>query len=280
MRTFKLNEISAVDRPAQAGARMTILKRDSGMPPTTAMKGIENMTEAELQKMVGDAVTAATAALTKELGVAKAQLDALPKPPVKKADPAVEPEGDDATLKAWRPYVAKAIADAVTKVKEEHAVEIAKRDDLAKTDETFTAGDGTVIRKSEAGENTFKVLKAQEDRLQIADFTKRAETEIPTLPGETVLKAKALRAVSKLDKVEKDAIEAMLKAGNAAMKANMASLGHNVPNESSATGQLKKMVDEHAKANKVNEAAAYEAVLSTPEGQRLYAAEKAEKRAA
>ena len=30
MRAFKINEISAVDRPAQSRARMVILKRDSG----------------------------------------------------------------------------------------------------------------------------------------------------------------------------------------------------------------------------------------------------------
>lgn len=324
MRTFKMNEISAVDRPAQVGARMRIMKRDdhpitnrndlekailaigqaadpaaakadiiaraqalgatSALPDGWVQKRIEDMTEAEIQALIGKAVTTATAALTKQLQDTTAALDTLQKAAKKPpfvADGDQEPDGDDAAKKAWRTFVEKAVAKALAKQAETHAAEIAKRDAIEKGDETFIAEGGAVIRKSDyAKPEHFALAKAQHDKLELQDFTKRAETEVAHLSGETLAKAKALRAISRLEKADRDAIEAMLKGGNAAMKANMGQIGHNASVATSADGEIEKLARAYEAQHKVPYHDAYSKVLETTEGKELYAKSRNERRAA
>lgn len=286
MRAFKMNEISAVDRPAQAGARMTIMKRDtSNDNENHGHERINDMTEAELQKKIDEAVktgvASATADLTKKLNETTSQLEAITKAAPKKpkaADDMSEPDADDATAKVWRPYVAKMVEKAVAKAKEEFEAEIAKRDDVAKNDESFTGEGGIVIRKSDyAKAEHYTLAKAQQDRLEMQDFTKRAETEIPSLPGTGIAKAKALRAVSRLAKEDREAVEAMLKGGNAAMGTQMKALGKDGGSEGSAEGQLEKLAVTYAAENKVSKAVAYTKVLETQDGKDLYAKSLTEK---
>jgi hypothetical protein len=216
MRSFKMHEISAVDRPAQKHARMTIMKRDDsadeywkrdfsdkereqlaasgaamsdGSFPIKTTQDLKNaihaigrakdpakakahiisrarslgatdmlpadwkvskshgdieMTNEEVQKMIDDAVKAATDPLNAQI----AKMGG--KKPAPAADD--EPDADDATKKAWRPYVEKRVAAAVAEAKEEAAAEIAKRDEIAKSDEAFEY-QGTTIRKSTVGED-------------------------------------------------------------------------------------------------------------------------------
>ncbi|MCC8945993.1 hypothetical protein H8A97_13010 [Bradyrhizobium sp. Arg62] len=358
MRAFKMNEISAVDRPAQAGARMTIMKRDDSEPywkrsfsqdqrdhlastgaalpdgsfpiqngsdlenaihavgrandPAKAkahiiarakslglasklpdgwvsknqghQEEITDMTQAEIQKMIDDAVAKQHGDLKKQLETTTAQLDAFTKAAKKKpqqnADDMNEPDSDDETAKAWRPYVEKRIVAAVAKAKEEFEAELAKRDQIAKNDESFEA-DGAVIRKSEVGDATFKLLKSQHDRLETTEFEKRVQADIPHLPGQTLAKAKALRAVSKLGKEDREVIEAMLKGGNTAMHDRMKVIGKDGAPEGSAEAQIEKMVVNYMTENKtVTKAVAYTKVLETKEGKDLYAKSLTEKRAA
>ncbi len=357
MRAFRMNEISAVDRPAQAGARMTIMKRDDsddywkrdfsadqrdhlastgaalpdGSFPISTTADLKNaihalgrakdeakakahiiarakalgatsmlpdgwvakahhghertedMTEAEVQKMIADAVKTATADISKQLQTTTSQLEAITKAAKKKPVAADnmddnEPDADDETAKAWRPYVAKRVAAAIAKAKEEHEAELAKRDDIATNDESFTGEGGIVIRKSDyAKAEHFALAKAQQDRLEMQDFTKRADAEIPSLPGTSIAKAKALRAVSRLAKEDREAIEVMLKAGSAAMKTQMTALGKDGNGDDTAEGQLEKMAVTYAAENKVTKAVAYTKVLETPEGKAAYAKSLTEK---
>jgi hypothetical protein len=123
-------------------------------------------------------------------------------------------------------------------------------------------------------------MKSLTETNEINAFTKRADAEIAHLPGVSIAKAKALRAVSKLAKEDREAIEAMLKAGDAALKANMTAIGKDGGGEDSAEGQLAKKVDAYATENKVSKAVAYTKVLDTKEGKDLYAKSLDEKRAA
>jgi hypothetical protein len=365
MRAFKMNEISAVDRPAQAGARMTIMKRDdsadeywkrdftsdqrdhlastgaalpdgsfpisttadlknaihaigrakdpakakahiisrakslgatSMLPDGWVAKShhgherIEDMTEAEIQKMIADAVAKSTGEITKKLTDTTAALTALQKAAPKKkpyddssTDGEPEPDADDMddnAKKAWRSYTEKRVAKAVAKAKEEFDAEIAKRADIAKSDETLEH-DGVVLRKSVIGEDQFKVMKSLTETNEINAFTKRAETEIPSLPGTSIAKAKALRAVSKLAKEDREVVEAMLKGGNAAMKTQLTTLGKDGSGEGTGEGDIEKMVATYMAADKtVSKAVAYTKVLETAEGKAAYAKSLTEKRAA
>jgi len=188
-----------------------------------------------------------------------------------------EPDADDATSKAWRAYSAKQVEKAVAKAKEAFDAEIAKNADVAKNDETLEH-DGVVLRKSVIGEDQFKVMKSLTDTNEINAFTKRAETEIPALPGTSIAKAKALRAVSKLAKEDREVVEAMLKGGNAAMKTQLTTLGKDGNGDETADGQIEKMVVAYMAADKtVSKAVAYTKVLETAEGKAAYAKSITEK---
>lgn len=266
MRSFKLNEISAVDRPAQKGARMTILKRDGQDDLRTASphqveKGIDMTTE-ELKKLLDDAAKAIVADIAKNSGKAPTEAE-------------ITAQIDAAVSKA----VAKAVADTKTTME----ADFAKRQEAIAKDETFEA-EGVTIRKSEVGESTFKLMKAQAERIELNDFSKRAETEIPTLVGETTLKAKCLRAISKLEKEVREGVEAMLKGGEAFARLAMKAKGHDhvtgTASENTAAGKLEKLAKEHAAKTNSDFAKAYSQVLETPEGQRLYAEAEADRKAA
>ncbi len=338
MRAFKMHEISAVDRPAQIGARAAILKRDdrtdvywkrdfsqdqrdhaastgaalpdgsfpiqngsdlsnaihdvgraqdpakakshiiaraktlgltSKLPDGWMSKHerIEDMSPEEIQKAITDGIAAALKA-------------APPKKPAPKMDDG-EPDADDETAKSWQAYVVKAIAKAVTAAKTEMQTAFDKAAEIAKGDEMIVDAEGNELRKSAVGENAFKFMKAQAEKLELEEFGKRAVTEIPHLPGEATLKARVLRAVSKLDKDIKEGLEAMLKGGSAAVKSMTKSSGIHVPDAViSAEAQLETLTKAHMEAHKVDHATAYSKVLETPEGGRLYNDATLAKRAA
>lgn len=312
MRAFKMQEISAVDRPAQVGARATILKRDDRLPAGTGEalpdgsfliknradlqnaihaigqakdqaiakahiiaraksldltgqlpvewmsknQRIEDMTPEEISKMIADGVAAA--------------LSKAKKPFAPKTD-ADEPDADDDTAKAWRAYVTKAIEKAVTATKTAMQVEFDKAAEIAKGDEVIKDEAGNELRKSIVGPQAFAFMKAQADKLELEEFGKRVATDIPHLPGEVTLKAKILRAVSKMDKEIKEGLEAMLKGGSAAVKTMTSSTGIATPAAAvSAEAQLETLTKAHMDAHKVTHAEAYSKVLETPEGGRLY----------
>ena len=66
MRSFKMNEISAVDRPAQAHAKMTIMKRADARLPVTVVYNKGDPVEA-LAKFAHDDVTFKSAAVAKDM---------------------------------------------------------------------------------------------------------------------------------------------------------------------------------------------------------------------
>lgn len=354
-----MSEISAVDRPAQSHAKMTIMKRDadeywkrdftsdqrdnlastgaamsdgsfpivttadlknaisaygrakdpakakshiisrakslgatSTLPDGWVAKShhgherIEDMTEAEIQKMIADAVKTATTDITKSLtDVSEALVIAKLSKPEQDYLSDASPKDKAAYLAADAPGRKKIIAadaaddpdDADTAKRFEAAVvkevdkRMAKNADIAKNDETFEH-EGTVIRKSVVGEDQFKVIKSLSETNEINAFTKRAETEIPALPGTSIAKAKALRAVSKLAKEDREVVEAMLKSGNAAMKTQLTTLGKDGNGDDTAEGELEKMVATYMTTDKtVSKAVAYTKVLETAAGKALYA---------
>lgn len=316
MRSLKLCEISAVDRPAQEGARMTIMKRDfsqeerdklsdtgAAMPdgsfPIKSKSDLENaihdwgragskdsvkqhiisrarslgatdllpdgwvsknheveMTEAEMQKKVDEAV-AATADLQKKLDEAtdtiKKMGPANAKKPQASAEDIADGGADDDTEKA------KKFADAVN-------AEVQKR--LEKGDETVEYN-GTTIRKSEAGA-TFDMIKGLVEETEITKYAKAADAMIGHLPGEQIAKAKALRALSKLGKDERETVEAMLKSGDAALAQGMKEIGKGGVSEGTAEAELNKRAEAYATEKKLNKYVAMAEFLNTAEGKDLY----------
>lgn len=146
--------------------------------------------------------------------------------------------------------------------------------------------DGTEYRKSDdprlvamAKREDQRVAETAEatKRADLAEATKRVETDFGNLPGEPVAKAKAIVALKSLDDTVAEAIEAMLKAGNAAMAETMIEVGHG--GAGGASGSNEDKLDQMAKAHQVANPGtsyhdAYDAVLNTPEGSKLYTATK------
>lgn len=162
---------------------------------------------------------------------------------------------------------AKKFADAVAKA--------------AANDEVLKVGD-LDVRKSAVGDATFAILKAQQveiakerDARETVEFAKRADTEIPALPGESIAKGKALRAIAKLGEEDRKTVEAMLKAGNEAMRSRLKEIGKGGGDGADTPDQkLEALAKAHAETHKVDFAKAYNAVLESEEGRRLYAASR------
>jgi hypothetical protein len=242
MRSFKMTEISAVDRPAQVHARMSIMKRDDGNPAVT--DGDIQMTEAEMIEIT------------------------------KKS------KADMASLQAQLDDAMKEVADLKAQMgkRDETIVELTKANDIAKSDEVIKVGD-TEIRKSAVGDSTFAMFKAQNaeiakanDARELVELTKRAETELSALPGEAVAKAAVLKAVAKMAEAERTALDAMLKGGQAALASLMKSKGRDGVSGEGATAdeKIEALAKSYAKEKGVTIAKATDAIMQTDEGRALY----------
>ena len=158
--------------------------------------------------------------------------------------------------------------------------------EVAKSEETFTAEDGTVIKKSECGsEAVFKQLKAQAEKIELGEFANKARTELPALKGTDAEKAVVLRAISRIpDEAVRKRAHEMLAAGNKAMAELMKSRGHGgngIDDADSPDAKLQALVEAQKAANpKLTEAQATDAVLKTAEGAKLYQETREARRAA
>lgn len=149
----------------------------------------------------------------------------------------------------------------------------------AEADEVFKSADGHEIRKSAVGDSIFAILKSQDEalkatreemvkaaeRAQTVEFTKRAEEELSHLPGETVAKVAVLKAMHGMDEGARDALTAMLKAGEEAIAKGYTSFGvaGGKPSDITKAAKRDELVKAHMAANpNATKAQAEVAVLS------------------
>lgn len=145
------------------------------------------------------------------------------------------------------------------------------------TDETLTVN-GRTIRKSTVGEEVFEMMKAQD--AQMKDLAKQAEKdrderintelrkrvsdEFDKLPGTDDAKVSVLKAMVSMPEAARTALEAMLKAGNAALSGAFTRLGHNDGNVLDINkGRGVQKDAEHPFMKKVNEIKATEKVTGS-----------------
>ena len=156
----------------------------------------------------------------------------------------------------------------------------------AKQDEdpvVYTTAKGVALRKSagelaigqarEIDEQAGKLAKYEAEREQ-ATLEKRADDELPHLPGTVEVRAAMLKQVDAIeDDDTREAAHQALKANNDAMaKAFETHGGGGEPEPGSPDEQLEKMAKAHAEEHEVSEAAAMAKVMHTPKGQALYKA--------
>lgn len=156
-------------------------------------------------------------------------------------------------------------------------------------DESFTDSEGTEIRKSVVGDDLFKVLRKQQERLQeaekraadrdaslhTAELQKRAGEEIPNLPGDASVHVELLRAVDKIeDSTIRGKAAEILKGASNAMKELSKMRGRSSGDsgdQGDPSSKLEALAKRYADENKVTIVKARAAVLKTPEGRELYA---------
>ena len=235
MREFKMEEISVVDRPAQKGATMTIMKRDE----TVEIKKEENdmtKTVEDIQKNLDSVTTAletATAALAKAEVIASLS---------------------DAEKEYMKSFGDKEKEDFLALKPEDRKKKVAE---TKKNDETVEIS-GQTISKRDVGDSVFTIMKAQaadiaesktriekaEKAAEFSKFEKRASVELKHLPGTDVEKAEVLQAVSGLGEAVVKRFDAILKAADEAIKSSFETVG------------VKKGIEAGSNEDKLNKAAA------------------------
>lgn len=258
---LKLNEISAVDRPAQEHARMVIMKRAKQVVVDNEDKDEDNedMTEAELKKRITDlegsvsTLTNTVTTVTKDRDSLKAENDALE----------VRASFDGDTLNYFAGLSDKEQNSFLKMSKTLRDASVAT---FKASDEEIEVG-GQKIRKSQAG-NMWPVLKAQAtqakeftdklakstDAEEKATLQKRVIEEFNHLPGTTEERASVLKHVLAIkDEPIRKAAEAILKTAEAHAKANFSRKGYQGGDDTSgddAESKLNKLAKEYQKANK------------------------------
>lgn len=276
MIAFKINEISAVDRPAQEHARMLIMKRDEPKPKETVMK-----LTAEQQAAQDEAIAKAVAdAVKKTNDEAKAKADAEIAVAKKfgefnDAEKAHYNSLDEAGKKDFMLKSAEQRKDVI-------AAEIAKAAD--KDPVVYKANDGTEYRKS-AGDNMIALAKRADEAEKIAksereiregnELKKRATELFPNMAGTPEVKAALLKSIEGIaDETTRKAALESAKAGDAALKAAFNSVGNSrsVADGSAQDNFDKGLAKFQADQKLTSVAKATQEFLKTAEGTALYEA--------
>ena len=279
MLSLKINEISAVDRPAQEHARMVIMKRDTTQPVIKKETTMQ-LTEEQKAAIETEKNAAVTKAVTEALA-AEATKNAAALEVAKKFG-----EFNDAEKAHYNSLDESGKKDFMTKSAEQRAdvikAEIAKAAD--KDPVVYKSDAGVEYRKSqgEAVVNMAKQLDATTKDLAVekaaregAALEKRAVEQFPNMAGTPAVKAAYLKGIESIadETVRKAALEAAI-AGDKALKAAFGTVGnskHTV--EGSAQDSFDKALAKYQADNKINTVAkATQSFLKTADGKSLYQA--------
>lgn len=288
MEKFRLDEISAVDYPAQEHARATIMKRDTEIPGNG--KGADAADAANVDKgaTMSEAITKALglASTATEAEITKAIADAAKK----LSDAEALAKSNEAILKMSGKHqdfmngggkMPKGGKDAFTAMsadeRDAHIKDCGGDDEsvekMLKTGDAFKAANGTIVLKSKVGADVFAVLKSQNDDIakQAAELAKRDEADaVSTFAkratdlgfgadfGPTMRKAYSGDATAQAEVEKKIAgLNKQIEEG-----ALFQSFGKSSPKAGSAEAEFMAKVDEFKKANPtLSHAQAYTRVL-------------------
>lgn len=262
---IRLSEISAVDNPAQAPAKIVLLKRAIENPAIGGGKPEESKNMDEKQKQAAE-----QAALEKKLQETQAELAvALVKAGLSDAEKqhlsSLPADGQAAFLKS----------DSGTR---KRLVDAAREADpvvyTSLSGETFRKSDSPRIvdlaKRLDAAET---LAKAERDAREASELRKRAQEELNKLPGSEVAKVALLKAVSGIpDKAQREEVEALLKAAQSAGSIATTMRGTAAGADDKADdpeAKLEKMAQELAAKKNIDYFTAYNEVIDSPAGVEL-----------
>ena len=270
-------ELSAVDKPAQEGARFVIAKRadpldtDGDGEGKTISKSPDTneggtMTEAEKKELEAKLEKAAAdlAATEGTVAILKAE-NAM-----NDAEKAFYKSLDDGDAAAFLKMDAEERATEIEKAKSEDRV---LYKDAAGTEYRKSDGALVIALAKKADEQAVELAKLR-DTNELASLEKRASTDLAKYKGDTPVKVAVLKALDGIkDEATRKAAYEMLKSSDNGVGAALVKLGTGAPGEDKAEGEaaLDKMAKDYATANTgVTYAKAYDIVIGTPEGRAIY----------
>lgn len=267
LKQLELDELSLVDRPANAQAKVALFKRDSN---EDTMEKAYKMTE-EQEKSLDNLPPAVRAKIRENMGKGMSYDEAkkMAEEDMKKSDevetdaPMAEVDDQDImqaaidTLKLDNERLRKGLIDNGFVIKAD-SIEKKLAPEMIEVE-------GVAVAKSEIPEVVLKALEAAEIEKRQVELRKRAEAELPHFDAEV--------AMSLLEKFDDEKVVEALKGADAALGASMDEVGEKAVDADMADPQSKldKMVEEHAAAHGVNKYAAFNAVAKTAEGKALIA---------
>jgi len=252
LKQLELDELSLVDRPANASAKVALFKRDTEESDMT--NEVEKMSDdlkAKLKPYMDKGMNEEEAMKAYEMDMKKSDEE-----PVDLSLDVLEAEVE--TLKAQNEDLRKALiengfvikADAIEKKEEVETIEV----------------EGEMVVKSDIPAPVLKALEAAAVEKRQVELRKAAEVELPHFDVEV--------AMQLLDviKGEEKVLEA-LKGADAAFAAAMDEVGEKAVDADMLDPQAKldKMVEAHAAEHGVNKYAAFDAISKTAEGKALIA---------
>lgn len=152
---------------------------------------------------------------------------------------------------------------------------LAAQDAVVYTDEEGNeykkSDDPRLVAMAKKADEDRKLAKTEREAREKVELEKRADEELKNLPGEQVVKMAVLKAVDgiKDEKVKKSAHE-LLKAGNDALEKSFEELGSRGEGFQKATDELDALAKKHSIDHKVSYVEAYDAVMKTEDGKKLY----------
>lgn len=252
LKQLELDELSLVDRPANAQAKVALFKRDTEESDMT--NEVEKMSDdlkAKLKPYMDKGMNEEEAMKAYEMDMKKSDEE-----PVDLSLDVLEAEVE--TLKAQNEDLRKALiengfvikADAIEKKEEVETIEV----------------EGEMVVKSDIPAPVLKALEAAAVEKRQVELRKAAEAELPHFDVEV--------AMQLLDVIKEDAkvLEA-LKGADAAFAAAMDEVGEKAVDADMLDPQSKldKMVEAHVAEHGVNKYAAFDAISKTAEGKALIA---------
>ena len=118
--------------------------------------------------------------------------------------------------------------------------------------------DPRLVKLAKQADESERIAKAERERREVAEFTKRAADELADFSGEVGDKIEVLRAISKMDEAPRAALEGMLKIGAKAVAAAFDTIGHKHVDAQKSAGDFSKRVAEVAARDKLSKLAALE----------------------
>lgn len=252
LKQLELDELSLVDRPANASAKVALFKRDTEESDMT--NEVEKMSDdlkAKLKPYMDKGMNEEEAMKAYQMDMKKSDEE-----PVDLSLDVLEAEVE--TLKAQNEDLRKALiengfvikADAIEKKEEVETIEV----------------EGEMVVKSDIPAPVLKALEAAAVEKRQVELRKAAEAELPHFDVEV--------AMQLLDVIKEDekVLEA-LKGADAAFAAAMDEVGEKAVDADMLDPQSKldKMVEAHAAEHGVNKYAAFDAISKTAEGKALIA---------